>query len=79
MTIQLICDMCRQPKESVMHYSLVHHMPKAEDDSRHRRRQYAGSIDICTDCIERITHDGRDSAHKQHASKKRIEFGVVRR
>jgi len=78
-TIQLICDICRTPKESVEHFSLVKHLTKAETDGKRGRRAYAGSIDICNDCIGRVTHDGRDSAHKQLSSARRIEFGRVTR
>lgn len=80
MTIQLICDMCRQPKDSVEHYSLVRHMTKAETpDGKRGRRQYSGAIDICEDCIERVAHDGRDSAHKKLKYTQRVELGRVKR
>ena len=79
MTIQLLCDICRQPKDTTEHFSLIRHKTKAESDGRRGRREYAGSIDMCDDCIERVTHDGRDSAHKRHKHVQRVEMGRMTR
>lgn len=73
MSARLICDICRMPKEFVAHYSLVQHTTGG-DRNTHRRR-YRGTIDLCEDCMRKVAHDGRDTAHKVT----RIEMGRVSR
>lgn len=77
MTIQLLCDLCRQPKETVEHLQLFGWDPRT--DTQASKRRYRGNIDLCRDCVEKTTHGGQDSAHKHLSRKRRLELGVTRR
>ena len=77
MSVTLICDVCRTPKDSTRHYSITESWRDLNGKPRHRS---AGSIDLCEECIVRYSHDGRNSAHKVVSyQRKRLEFGKVSR
>jgi len=76
MSAHLACDKCHQPKESTSHYSLIQHVSRAAGHGS--RRSYSGSIDLCDDCRDMLSHDGRDGVHKRMATV-RIEMGKVSR
>ena len=67
-----VCDKCLLPKETTRHFSLMRQWRLPEEVKNTPR--YAGTIDLCDDCREGVTHDGRAGSHKQ-----RIEFGRVTR
>lgn len=76
MSILPVCDICHQPKESTRHYALTRQW--RDSDEVEQKTRYSGTIDLCDDCRERVSHDGRAGHHKK-AYNKRIEFGKVTR
>jgi len=79
MSAHLSCDQCHQPKESTTHYGLVNYIRvPTRPSGQGYDRNYAGAIDICDDCRDRLSHDGRDGIHKR-AAIVRIEMGKVTR
>jgi hypothetical protein len=73
----LVCDVCRTPKDSTTHYTLSYQAREPGHPTR-KWRKHSGTIDLCDGCRERVTHDGRSSAHKV-AAIQRIEFGKTSR
>lgn len=79
MSAHLSCDKCKQPKELTTHFGLVNYISVTSPTGRvYYKRNYAGSIDLCDDCLEMLAHDGRDGTHKRAAAV-RIEMGKTTR